>query len=244
MDRRVLPFMDRRQSHETVYIFRMRRSWRPLLALFCLVAGMSAGVHSQLAIQSSAAVAGLDKPAVSPELPAAEVMFLLPDPGQDLSENIAVNEAKEYDDLLGLLRASRTRADDSESRALSFIWPVEGKVTDAFGWRTHPITGKRQFHNGIDIAARSGTPVRSVAAGTVEFTGWSEGYGRIIIISHGEGYRSKYGHLSRYVVSSGQKVTRGEIIGYVGESGNATGPHCHFEVEIGGRAVDPNYYLP
>lgn len=249
MARGVLPLMRPGQNHDAIYIFRMRRAWRPLFALLCLVAGMSAGVHSQLSLLSYATGQRWGEPGIPS--PALEVTFMLPDTG---AASVAGASGKDvpaaqhgaggYDNIQELLRASRARADECESRAVSFIWPVDGKVTDAFGWRIHPITGKRQFHNGIDIAAPSGTPVKSVASGTVELTGWSEGYGRIVIISHGEGYQTKYGHLSRYVVSTGQKVSRGESIGYVGESGNATGPHCHFEVEAGGQAVNPKDYLP
>ena len=110
------------------------------------------------------------------------------------------------------------------------LWKAKSQMPLVGG---HIPSQEEPVPQGIDIAAPTGTPVRAVAAGTVEFTGWSEGYGRIVIISHGEECRTKYGHLSGYAVSSGQKVARGEIIGYVGESGNAIGPHCHFEVEIG-----------
>ena len=266
--------MRHRQSYEAVYMFRVRRPGRPLLlllALFCMAAGMSAGAYSQLGRASSgygtewrrgprptgAAWTGHEGSGELTAEPAAlEVTFMLPDPGpgpdSDPGQGLSVDsdvrslspDPGSADDLPAYQAASRTRMDESESRGVSFVWPVEGKVTDAFGWRTHPITGKSQFHKGIDIAAPTGTPVRAVAAGTAEFTGWSEGYGRIVIISHGEECRTKYGHLSGYAVSSGQKVARGEIIGYVGESGNAIGPHCHFEVEIGGSAVDPKDYLP
>ena len=130
------------------------------------------------------------------------------------------------------------------SRSAGFVWPVTGKVTDGFGWRVHPITGKKQFHEGIDIAAPSNTAVIAAASGTVTFTGWSDGYGRLVIVSHADGYRTKYGHLSRYTVSEGQKVDKGEVLGYVGQSGSATGPHCHFEIEVLGQSKNPRNYLP
>ena len=130
------------------------------------------------------------------------------------------------------------------SRSSTFSWPVTGKVTDGYGWRTHPITGKRQFHEGIDIAASSGTAVRAAASGTVTFAGWSNGYGRLVVVSHGEGYETKYGHLSRYAVSKGAKVSKGDTLGYVGQSGDATGPHLHFEITVSRQAKNPRNYLP
>ncbi len=130
------------------------------------------------------------------------------------------------------------------SRSSTFSWPVSGKVTDGYGWRTHPITGKRQFHEGIDIAAQSGTAVRAAASGTVTFVGWSNGYGRLVVVSHGEGYESKYGHLSRYAVSNGAKVSKGDTLGYVGQSGDATGPHLHFEITVSKQSKNPRNYLP
>jgi murein DD-endopeptidase MepM/ murein hydrolase activator NlpD len=130
------------------------------------------------------------------------------------------------------------------SRSSTFSWPVTGKVTDGYGWRTHPITGKRQFHEGIDIAASSGTAVRAAASGTVTFAGWSNGYGRLVVVGHGEGYETKYGHLSRYAVSKGAKVSKGDTLGYVGQSGDATGPHLHFEITVSRQPKNPRNYLP
>ncbi|HHY17506.1 MAG TPA: M23 family metallopeptidase [Firmicutes bacterium] len=130
------------------------------------------------------------------------------------------------------------------SRSSSFSWPLTGRVTDGYGWRIHPITGKRQFHEGIDIAAPLGTAIKAAAGGTVSFAGWSNGYGRLVVIRHSDGYETRYGHLSRYAVSKGQRISKSEILGYVGQSGDATGPHVHFEIRVSGRAKNPRNYLP
>lgn len=165
---------------------------------------------------------------------------------------IAVNKLDDPENLvpgqLLLLPETKVNATNlriaAASRSDSLIWPVTGKVTDGFGWRIHPTTGKKQFHEGIDIAAPLDTAIVAAASGTVTFTGWSDGYGRLVIISHTNGYRTRYGHLSRSIVSQGQKINKGDVLGYVGQSGRATGPHCHFEIEVSGECKNPRNYLP
>lgn len=130
------------------------------------------------------------------------------------------------------------------SRSSSFIWPVSGSVTDDFGWRIHPVTGDDQFHEGIDIAAPTGTDIKAASSGTVTFAGWSGGYGRLVIVSHPNGSETRYGHLSGFEATTGEWVSVGQVIGYVGQSGDATGPHCHFEVRKNGTPLDPEDYLP
>ncbi len=129
------------------------------------------------------------------------------------------------------------------SRSESFSWPVEGTVTSGYGWRIHPISGKRTFHEGIDIAAPMGTGIKAASQGKVTYVGWAGNYGRLVVISHGNGVETRYGHLSGYAVSSDQQIAAGEIIGYVGQSGNATGPHCHFEIRLYGLSKNPKDYL-
>lgn len=132
----------------------------------------------------------------------------------------------------------------SSSRSSVFSWPCSGPITSGFGWRIHPITGQREFHEGLDIGASYGSPVKAAGSGTVTFTGWMSGYGKIIIISHGNNVETRYAHLSSIKVSNGQRVSAGEVIGYVGQTGDATGPHLHFEVRVKGVAQDPRKYLP
>jgi len=121
--------------------------------------------------------------------------------------------------------------------ASGFIWPVHGVVTSTFGWRWG------RMHEGIDIAVASGTPVVSAAAGTVIVAGWMGGYGYLVVVDHGNGIATAYGHNTNVTVSAGQTVGQGQLIAYSGNTGNSTGPHVHFEVRIGGAAVDPFGYL-
>lgn len=121
----------------------------------------------------------------------------------------------------------------------NFAWPVTGTITSPFGWRTNPLGGGPEFHQGLDIAAPMGTAVTAAAAGTVIMAQWYGGYGNYILIDHGGGYSTGYGHLSAMYVSAGQSVSRGQAIGAVGSTGQSTGPHLHFEVRIAGKPVDP-----
>lgn len=121
----------------------------------------------------------------------------------------------------------------------SFSWPVTGTITSPFGWRSNPFGGSPEFHQGLDIAAPSGTTVTAAAGGSVIMAQWYGGYGNYILIDHGGGYSTGYGHLSAIYVSNGQSVKRGQAIGAVGSTGASTGPHLHFEVRIDGKPVDP-----
>jgi murein DD-endopeptidase MepM/ murein hydrolase activator NlpD len=123
------------------------------------------------------------------------------------------------------------------------LWPVDGNVTSSFGERQDPFNGEGAFHAGVDIGAPVGTPVRATADGAVEKAGWGTGYGREINIDHGHDLMTVYGHLSSIVVIEGQHVNRGQIIGYVGQSGRSTGPHLHYEVRVHDVAVNPHKYL-
>ncbi len=128
---------------------------------------------------------------------------------------------------------------ESEGAAGSFSWPVTGTITSPFGWRSNPFGGAPEFHQGLDIAAPTGTTVTAAAAGTVIMAQWYGGYGNYILIDHGGGYSTGYGHLSAIYVSTGQAVQRGQAIGAVGSTGQSTGPHLHFEIRIAGKPVDP-----
>ncbi|MDQ7082226.1 MAG: peptidoglycan DD-metalloendopeptidase family protein [Aquificota bacterium] len=121
--------------------------------------------------------------------------------------------------------------------------PVWGRVTSHYGYRTDPFSGKYEFHEGVDIKAPWGTPVRATAEGKVIFAGWKPGYGKTVIIRHAFGYTTLYGHLSRIKVRRGRWVRSGDIIGYVGSSGRSTGPHVHYEVWRYSRKVNPLKYM-
>jgi murein DD-endopeptidase MepM/ murein hydrolase activator NlpD len=125
------------------------------------------------------------------------------------------------------------------------IWPVSGELTDGFGGRSNPFGGGSfEFHTGQDIATLWGTPVSAAATGKVIFAGWQNGYGQIVIVDHGGGLTTRYGHLSHVDVVDGQKIARGETLGRVGSTGRSTGPHLHYEVRINDEPVNPKQYLP
>ena len=123
------------------------------------------------------------------------------------------------------------------------MWPVEGRVASSFGERQDPINGEGAFHTGVDIDAPYGTPVRAAGDGDVTGAQMGAGYGREVTLDHGHDVMTLYGHLSAVAVYPGQHVTRGEIIGYIGESGRATGPHLHYEVRLHNVPVNPYKYL-
>lgn len=123
------------------------------------------------------------------------------------------------------------------------IWPVHGVLTSGFGWRSSPFGVGRDFHPGIDIAGPTGIPVVATAEGTVLAAGWDQGYGKSIRILHGEGLETLFGHLDSVVVSPGERVSRGEVIGYLGNTGLSTGPHLHYEILRNNRPVNPTRYI-
>lgn len=119
-------------------------------------------------------------------------------------------------------------------------WPVRGSITSNFGYRKNPFGGRsREFHDGLDIAAPHGTPVRAAGDGKVIFAGYRYGYGLMVSISHGYGYISHYGHNSRITVRVGERVKKGEIIARIGSTGRSTGPHVHFMIDKNGRRINP-----
>jgi len=125
-----------------------------------------------------------------------------------------------------------------------FIWPIHGEITSPYGWRTHPIFGTQIFHSGIDIAADYGDPILAADSGTVIYAGWMGGYGNAVMIDHGGGLVTLYGHNTAVLVSEGQAVDKGQVIAHAGSTGYSTGPHCHFEVRLHGETVNPLSYLP
>lgn len=123
------------------------------------------------------------------------------------------------------------------------ITPALGLITDGFGRRKDPITGRLAFHRGLDISARRGSPVRAPADGIVVFSGRNGGLGRVVRISHDFGFTTVYGHLDKITVEAGEEVHRGQQIGLLGNTGRSTGPHLHYEVHLEGKAVNPLYYI-
>jgi murein DD-endopeptidase MepM/ murein hydrolase activator NlpD len=158
------------------------------------------------------------------------------------------SEAEEIDALQAQSAAVAAKIQAAQAQSASsgaapsanpggYMWPVSGPVTSPFGWRWG------RMHEGIDIAVPSGTPVHASAAGTVIYASWMEGYGNFVIVDHGGGIATAYGHNTSVAVAVGQSVAQGQVIAYSGSTGHSTGPHVHFEVRVNGQAVDPLGYL-
>ena len=149
-------------------------------------------------------------------------------------------------DVLGAiehrLEAVRTGVERRRSLAdaTPSIWPVAGWLTSSFGNRRDPFTGGSDFHPGLDISANQGDEVLAPAIGTVSMAGWNGSYGNMVVLDHGYGIVTKYGHLSRFAVMNGQQVNRGDIIGYVGSTGRSTSSHLHYEIWVNGKLTNPD----
>lgn len=123
------------------------------------------------------------------------------------------------------------------------IVPVRGILTDGFGGRSDPFTGEKGNHGAVDISSAAGQPVRAPADGIVVKADWANGYGNVVYVSHGYGLSTRYGHLAKFNARPGQKVKRGDVIGFVGSTGRSTGPHLHYEVRVNGNPVNPLEYI-
>jgi len=143
---------------------------------------------------------------------------------------------------MGLTR-NATTADWIRANSAPNLWPVEGQVTGSFGERIDPFNGEGAFHSGVDIGSTYGHQVIAPADGVVTFVDFLGGYGKAVMLDHGHGISTRYGHLSGYSVTPGQHIHRGDVIGYVGLSGRSTGPHLHYEVRINDTPVNPYKYL-
>ena len=132
---------------------------------------------------------------------------------------------------------------NNENTGEGFLRPTDGPITDPFGERTNPVTLQPGFHNGVDFGNASNTPIKASKSGVVTYSGWINGYGNSVIIDHGGGVTTLYGHANRLDVSVNQNVTRGETIALVGSTGMSTGPHLHFEIRINAQPVDPMSYV-
>src|SRR5215468_2839518 len=141
------------------------------------------------------------------------------------------------------LTSNVTTADWARANSAPNLWPVEGPVTGSFGERIDPFNGEGAFHSGIDIGSSMGQSVIAPAGGVVLFADFMGGYGRAVIVDHGHGITTRYGHLKSFAVFPGQHIHRGDTIGYVGDSGRSTGPHLHYEVRINDVPVNPHKYL-
>ncbi|NLA75376.1 MAG: M23 family metallopeptidase, partial [Deltaproteobacteria bacterium] len=123
------------------------------------------------------------------------------------------------------------------------IWPAKGWLSSKFGYRVSPFTNEKEFHSGLDIAAKNGSPIIAPADGVVSGIEKSYGYGNLLTVNHGYGLKTRYAHLSKILVKKGQAVKRGDIIANMGNTGRSTGPHLHYEVFLEGVPVDPSRYI-
>jgi murein DD-endopeptidase MepM/ murein hydrolase activator NlpD len=141
----------------------------------------------------------------------------------------------------GRLASLKTTVERQQAlaRSVPSIWPIAGWLSSTYGRRLGPFDGGTDFHQGLDIAADRGTPVRATADGTVGSAGYSGNYGNQVLLDHGFGIGTRFGHLSKLAVREGQTVRRGEIIGYVGATGRATGSHLHYEILLNGQPINP-----
>ena len=145
--------------------------------------------------------------------------------------------------VAGSTSGSSSTSTSGSGASSGFVAPLNYMtVTCAYGWRIHPIWGDKRFHTGVDLAGNQGDPIYAIASGTVTTASYSDAYGYNVSISHGNGYGSMYAHMTNYIVSAGDYVSQGQVIGYVGSTGWSTGPHLHFEIYVNGSTVNPMSY--
>lgn len=207
-----------------------------LLAL-AAAAVLGAGIHPQAsAVQFAAAAAAADVVRGQPDDALA---------GRGLGRSALLNALRspQPDIAPDLGTVLITTVADSRLLASGFVKPLDGVVTSVFGPRLHPILHVWKMHTGLDLSAACGVPVQAVKDGTVSFAGYAGGYGNRVVLDHGGGLSTAYGHLTAYAATAGLAVKQGQIIGYVGSTGLSTGCHLHFEVLIEGAFVDPAPFL-
>lgn len=141
--------------------------------------------------------------------------------------------------ILAMQRTPQGKARLSRAFSGNLSLPCGGRITSRFGWRIHPIKKTRRFHTGVDLACPTGTPIHCAGSGVVILSGWNGAYGKAVIVDHGGGVTTLYGHCSSLNVRSGQSVSKGQVVGRVGSTGWSTGPHCHYEKRINGKPVNP-----
>jgi len=168
----------------------------------------------------------------------AAVAELLPETSPDTTIGVLKGLLGALENGLTSVRAS-VESQQALARSTPSIWPLAGWLSSGFGTRRDPFDGTSDFHSGLDIAATKGAPVRATADGTVKAAAFNGNYGNAVLVEHGFGISTRYGHLSRFAVRAGQEIRRGEVIGYVGSTGRATGSHLHYEILLNGQAINP-----
>ena len=202
---------------------------RALVALSAGILSLAASpVMAQSNVVAAEATAGLIAPAVSSDMSAPQ-----DEEFAQLFASWEALDARGKGELVATYQVS-----------IPSQMPLErALLTSDYGMRTHPVLGGRRSHKGVDLAAPSGTPVYATADGVVERADWFSSYGLFIRVEHGAELETRYAHLSRLAVSAGDRVSKGDLIGYVGSTGRSTGPHLHYEVRVGGEAVNPMPYM-
>ncbi len=192
--------------------------------------GMGGGEEDLMVIEETISRQELEEP---------EIASFLLNMYESEDAGMHVAQLKErLEELAVLAVKKKTRLDYTPS-----VRPAQGYTSSKFGWRRSPFTGRRHYHRGIDIVNKIGTPVKATASGQVYFAGKETFWGNSIFIKHIDGMVSKFGHLSMFEVAKGDSVRRGDIIGYLGMSGRSTGPHLHYQIEIGSQAIDPMRFI-
>ena len=173
--------------------------------------------------------------------------------GSEVLGRVEPSSLTERLDSLGVVSVSSERVlsrlqsylftQSAVAAATPSLLPIAGWISSIFGYRRHPYDGSYRFHGGVDIAADPGTPVRAPAEGIVIFSGYREGYGKVVVIDHGYGIRTLFAHASKLFVNSGIRVKRGDILSQVGSTGHSTGPHLHYEIRKNGVPVNPMTFL-
>ena len=162
----------------------------------------------------------------------------LPTPSPDTTIGVLKGLLGALENGLANVRSS-VESQQALARSTPSIWPLAGWLSSGYGSRRDPFDGTNDFHSGLDIAANMGTPIRATADGTVKNAAFNGNYGNAVLIEHGFGISTRYGHLSRFAVRDGQEIRRGEVLGYVGATGRATAPHLHYEILLNGQPINP-----
>lgn len=246
-----------KKNRSNIYIRRVEVSTRSLRNLslgagvFCLVSFISLGVFAvsryKDASVSNASVQSQSQLTAQISTGAPVIDYSRPGSFDDISLNSGgpydPNETEtEDDEMERLLKVIQTTSDPA---SLPTIWAHAGKINNEFGFRRNPFGGRTyEFHAGMDIDGERGDQVVAPASGVVTEAGWKGGYGQMIEIDHGNGLKTRYGHLSKIEISAGDVLTRGQLIGNVGSTGRSTGPHLHYELRLNDRPINPRRFLP
>lgn len=186
-------------------------------------------------------IGGIPKDELDPEIPLEQKhSSLIREMHQQVKQtNLAAKkQALDFDDLIKLLDKKRNLLASTPS-----IKPVNGWITSQFGYRTSPFTGQREFHSGLDISNKSGVKIIATANGRISYAARKMYIGNLVVIDHGYGRVTRFGHLEKILVKEGQEVKRGDVIALLGNTGRSTGPHVHYEVKINGTPVNPIKYI-